>query len=77
MQEEKWRVINYFHELLERPEYERKPLAGIDTALYEVMFKFQPKKYITRPHFLTVMRLVSPPLRPAWSWCSSERVVGM
>lgn len=59
MQEERWKWVARFRALLDQPQFKTKPLAGYDTALYEVTFKSQPTKYISRARFLIVMRLVS------------------
>ena len=58
LEEEKWRVICRLERTLKEPRYCRLRLAQGDRALYESMFKMEPRKYISRPKFLTTMRLV-------------------
>ena len=43
---------------LSQPQYKTIRLAAGDRALYESMFKMEPRKFISRPKFLTTMRLV-------------------
>ena len=38
-------------------KYGAKQIAGSEKALYELMFKGNPKKYMTHSRFLTIMRL--------------------
>jgi len=45
-------------ETLSQPQYKTIRLAAGDRALYESMFKMEPRKFISRPKFLTTMRLV-------------------
>jgi len=58
LEEEKWKVIFMLEETLIDEKYKDIRLAAGDKALYESMFKMEPRKYISRPKFLTVMRLV-------------------
>jgi hypothetical protein len=67
--------VTYFRELFAKPEYAKIPLAGQDNALYEIMFRSQPAKFISRPRFLTVMRMVRGPrfcMDHEVIWCSSH-----
>jgi len=58
LEEEKWKVIFMLEETLIDEKYKNIRLAAGDKALYESMFKMEPRKYISRPKFLTTMRLV-------------------
>ncbi|CAM9092035.1 unnamed protein product [Chrysoparadoxa australica] len=61
----RWKVLFMFQEMCEGPDcrmHRGRPLTirltGGDKALYEQMFKGQPKKFIGRHRFLTVLRIV-------------------
>ncbi|GMH74275.1 hypothetical protein TrLO_g13608 [Triparma laevis f. longispina] len=58
LEEEKWQTIFTLDQILSDPQYSKIRLAAGDRALYESMFKIEPRKYISRPKFLTTLRLV-------------------
>jgi len=59
LQEEKWTLLcTVFKGLLTSPEHSHILLAGNKKALYETIFRCQPRKFITRARFMTAMRLV-------------------
>ena len=58
MEEDKWKVIFMLEVTLQDERYKNVRLAAGDRALYESMFKLEPRKYMSRPKFLTTMRLV-------------------
>jgi len=58
LEEQKWHVIFGLEITLQDGKYRNIRLAAGDRALYECMFKVEPRKFISRPKFLTCMRLV-------------------
>ena len=51
----KWETVAELQRRLERPEHSGVRIAGGDRALYERMFRAEPRKYIARERFLITM----------------------
>lgn len=55
--EDRWKTLFEFQTLLEsNPRWASVRLASGDYAVYELMFRCEPHKYITRPRFITALR---------------------
>ena len=55
LDDDRWHTVVGLQRVLEKPVYSGVRLAGGDRALYERMFRSEPKKYITRERFFSVM----------------------
>ena len=51
-------VLMMLLQTLKQPQYKGVRLAAGDRALYEQLYRIEPRKYISKPKFLTAMRLV-------------------
>ena len=51
----KWETVALLQRRLELPEHSGVRIAGGDRALYERMFKAEPRKFISRDRFMTTM----------------------